>query len=54
MMFLIVVLCVGAVYVFFKTYKREMREKAERRVKESTSEEITHSSTVKGDHVENA
>jgi flagellar basal body-associated protein FliL len=31
MMFLILVLCVGAVYVFIKTYKKEMREKAERR-----------------------
>jgi len=30
MMLLIVVLCVGAVYVFFKTYKKEMREKGER------------------------
>jgi preprotein translocase subunit YajC len=30
MMFLIVVLCVGAVYFFIKTYKKEMKEKAER------------------------
>lgn len=27
MMFLIVVLCVAAIYFFFKTYKKEMREK---------------------------
>jgi flagellar basal body-associated protein FliL len=30
MMFLIVVLCVAAVIIFFKTYKKEMRAKAER------------------------
>ncbi|HTH51993.1 MAG TPA: hypothetical protein VL501_08670 [Pyrinomonadaceae bacterium] len=30
MMLLIVVVCVAAVVFFFKTYKREMREKAER------------------------
>ena len=30
MMLLIVVLCVAAVIIFFKTYKKEMREKAER------------------------
>ena len=40
MMFLIVVLCVGAVYVFFKTYKREMREKAERKVSESKTADL--------------
>ena len=31
MMFLIVVLCVVAVWLFFKTYKKEMREKEARR-----------------------
>ena len=30
MMLLIVVLCVAAVIIFFKTYKKEMRAKAER------------------------
>jgi len=30
MMFLILILCVAAVYFFFKTYTKEMREKAER------------------------
>ena len=30
MMLLIVVLCIVSVFVFFKTYKKEMREKAER------------------------
>ena len=30
MMVLIVILCVVAVYIFFRTYKKEMREKAER------------------------
>jgi flagellar biosynthesis/type III secretory pathway M-ring protein FliF/YscJ len=29
MMFLILVLCVAAVYFFIKTYRREMREKEE-------------------------
>jgi flagellar basal body-associated protein FliL len=54
MMLLIVVLCVAAVIIFFKTYKKEMREKAERHVDESKSEAFTRSSTEKGDHVENA
>jgi hypothetical protein len=30
MMFLILVLCVAAVYFFIKTYKKEMRDKEER------------------------
>ena len=30
MMLLIVILCVAAVIIFFKTYKKEMRDKAER------------------------
>jgi flagellar basal body-associated protein FliL len=30
MMVLILILCVAAVYFFLKTYKKEMREKAER------------------------
>ncbi len=31
MMFLILVLCTGAVIFFIKTYKKEMREKEERK-----------------------
>jgi hypothetical protein len=30
MMFLIIVLCVSAVYFFIKTYRKEMRDKEER------------------------
>ena len=30
MMFLILVLCTVSVYIFFKTYRKEMREKEER------------------------
>ena len=30
MMILIVILCIAAVFFFFKTYRKEMREKAER------------------------
>jgi positive regulator of sigma E activity len=30
MMILIIILAIAAVYIFIKTYKREMREKAER------------------------
>ena len=30
MMFLILVLCTAAVYIFFKTYRKEMREKQQR------------------------
>ena len=33
MMFLIVVLCVAACYAFIKTYKKEMRQRAEREEK---------------------
>ncbi|MFL6373975.1 MAG: hypothetical protein ACJ73D_04840 [Pyrinomonadaceae bacterium] len=54
MMLLIVGLCVVAVIAFFKTYKKEMREKAERLENESKSDAFTRSATEKGDHVENA
>ena len=37
MMVLIVILCVVAVYVFFRTYKKEMREKAERLAQKQTN-----------------
>lgn len=38
MMLLILILCVGAVYIFFRTYKKEMRERAGREANESQSE----------------
>jgi flagellar basal body-associated protein FliL len=37
MMVLIVILCVVAVYIFFRTYKKEMREKAERLAQKQTN-----------------
>ena len=52
MMFLIVVLCIGAVYVFFKTYKKEMREKAERRAPESKTAELATTGTQTGEPAE--
>jgi hypothetical protein len=40
MMFLILVLCTASVYIFFKTYRKEMREKEERaRQKEAAKAE---------------
>lgn len=39
MMLLIVILCVGAVIIFFKTYKKEMRAKAEREKKVASEAE---------------
>jgi Na+/H+ antiporter NhaD/arsenite permease-like protein len=39
MMFLILVLCTAAVYLFFKTYKKEMREKQERIEREKAARE---------------
>ena len=38
MMFLIVILCIAAVYIFFRTYKKEMREKALRNEKKNESQ----------------
>ena len=38
MMFLIVILCIAAVYIFVRTYKKEMREKALRNQKKSESQ----------------
>ena len=46
MMFLIIVLCVAAVYIFIKTYRKEMREKEERlaaRTKAGEREEASSS-----------
>jgi uncharacterized protein YpmB len=36
MMFLILVLCVAAVFFFIKTYKKEMRERAQREAESGT------------------
>jgi hypothetical protein len=52
MMFLIVVLCIGAVYVFFKTYKKEMRDKAERQANESRAAEHEPSSVQSSEPAE--
>ena len=52
MMFLIVVLCIGAVYVFFKTYKKEMREKAARQASESKTAELAPTGNEAGEPVE--
>lgn len=49
MMLLILVVCSAAVIFFFKTYKKEMREKAERK-----SDAFTRSSTSEEDSVRNA
>lgn len=38
MMILIVILCIAAVYIFFRTYKKEMREKALRNEKKNESQ----------------
>ena len=38
LMFLIVILCIAAVYIFFRTYKKEMREKALRNEKKNESQ----------------
>ncbi|HEY2847620.1 MAG TPA: hypothetical protein VGI80_07360 [Pyrinomonadaceae bacterium] len=54
MMFLIVVLCVVAVYFFIKTYKKEMREKAERLANKSKSEAVVNSPAASEDQVEKA
>lgn len=41
MMFLILVLCVASVYIFFKTYKKEMREKEVRNRKKEAAKAET-------------
>ena len=39
MMFLILVISFAAVYIFFKTYKKEMREKAEREARKKRKQQ---------------
>ncbi len=39
MMILIVILCVASVVIFFKTYKKEMREKEARLAKKKVEQE---------------
>ena len=41
MMILIMILSVSAVYIFFRTYKKEMREKAERLARKTAESETT-------------
>ena len=53
MMFLIVVLCVAAVFIFFKTYKKEMREKALREAEERPAMDAP-AAAAKADRTENA
>ena len=38
MMLLTVILCVAAVFIFIKTYKKEMREKEERAAQKQTKD----------------
>jgi len=38
MMLLTVILCVAAVFIFIKTYKKEMREKEEREAQKQTKD----------------
>jgi len=54
MMFLIIVLCVGAVYLFIKTYQKEMKDNAERKAKEVHKEEPVPVPTQEADRVEKA
>ena len=43
MMVLILILCTVAVIVFFKTYRKEMREKAQRQeTKQAAEQPVTH------------
>ena len=45
MMFLIIILCVAAVYIFIKTYRKEMREKEERPVAKTKAGEREEASS---------
>ena len=46
MMILIIILCIAAVYIFFRTYKKEMRDKELRKeAKERNAEAIAEVET---------